>query len=173
MEDSNPVLLNGNGTPYLAIFNGSGKPIMDLKNNIPIGMEVEDFEYKYTEGKGDKGKFTIQTDWVDIVDVPDLQFKMPIRLQWGWIFSDGSYKFSPLRTLNIKSHSIEFNSEGVKLSIELADAKMFLETSPSVFVANNHEYLDVFNQLAEGRFPFRVVDYKEDHLTKYYVAKRK
>ncbi len=41
MEDSKPILVNGNGTPYLAIFDGAGSPIMDEFNGIPIGMEVE------------------------------------------------------------------------------------------------------------------------------------
>lgn len=102
MEDSKPVLLNGNGTPYLAIFDGAGSPIMDIFNDLPIGMEVENFNYKYTEGKGDKGKFTIVTDFVDIVDHPSLQFKMPLKIQWGWIFSDSSFKSSPVRLVNIK-----------------------------------------------------------------------
>lgn len=52
---------------------------MDIFNDLPIGMEVENFNYKYTEGKGDKGKFTIVTDFVDIVDHPSLQFKMPLK----------------------------------------------------------------------------------------------
>lgn len=41
MEDSKPILVNGNGTPYLAIFDGAGSPIMDEFNGLPIGMEVE------------------------------------------------------------------------------------------------------------------------------------
>lgn len=153
MEDSKPILVNGNGTPYLAIFDGAGSPIMDEFNGIPIGMEVENFNYKYTEGKGDKGKFTIVTDFVGIVDHPSLQFKMPLKIQWGWIFSDSSFKSGPVRLVNIKSHQIEFTPEGVKFTIEFADAKMFLEAEPSKFVGNKTEYLEVFKELALGKMP--------------------
>lgn len=161
MEDSKPVLLNGNGTPYLAIFDGAGSPIMDIFNDLPIGMEVENFNYKYTEGKGDKGKFTIVTDFVDIVDHPSLQFKMPLKIQWGWIFSDISFKSSPVRLVNVKSHQIEFTPDGVRFTIEFADAKMFLEAEPSKFVGDKTDYLEVFNELAMGNMPMTVIDYSE------------
>ena len=148
MEDSKPILVNGNGTPYLAIFDGAGSPIMDEFNGIPIGMEVENFNYKYTEGKG-------------IVDHPSLQFKMPLKIQWGWIFSDSSFKSGPVRLVNIKSHQIEFTPEGVKFTIEFADAKMFLEAEPSKFVGNKTEYLEVFKELALGKMPLIVTDYSQ------------
>ena len=161
MEDSKPILVNGNGTPYLAVFDGAGSPIMDEFNGIPVGMEVENFNYKYTEGKGDKGKFTIVTDFVGIVDHPSLQFKMPLKIQWGWIFSDSSFKSGPVRLVNIKSHQIEFTPEGVKFTIEFADAKMFLEAEPSKFVGNKTEYLEVFKELALGKMPLIVTDYSQ------------
>ena len=31
MEDSKPILVNGNGTPYLAIFDGAGSPTQKVK----------------------------------------------------------------------------------------------------------------------------------------------
>lgn len=161
MDDSKPVLLNGNGTPYLAIFDGAGSPIMDEFNQLPIGMEVESFNYKYTEGKGDSGKFTIVTDFVNLVDHPALQFKMPLKLQWGWIFSDGSFKHGPVRLVNVKNHDIEFTPEGVKFTIEFADGSMFLKAEPSKYVNGKYEYLEAFNELAQGRMPLTIVDYRE------------
>lgn len=161
MEDSPAVLVNGNGTPYLAIFDGVGSPIMDEFNNLPIGMEVVSFNYKYTEGKGDKGKFTIVTDYVGIVDTPQLQFKMPLKIQWGWIFSDNTFKSGPVRLVNVKSHDIDFTPEGVRFTIEFADAKMFLEAEPSKYVGNKTEYLEVFKELALGKMPLTVLDYSE------------
>lgn len=161
MEDSKSILVNGNGTPYLAIFDGTGSPIMDEFNDLPIGMEVENFDYKYTEGKGDKGKFTIITNFVGIVDHPSLQFKMPLLIQWGWIFSDSSFKSGPVRLVNIKNHQVEFTPDGVKFTIEFADAKMFLEAEPSKFVGSKLEYLDVFSELASGRMPLTVIQYAE------------
>ena len=139
MEDSKPILLNGNGTPYLSLFDVTVSPIKDEFIDIPNGMEVENFNYKYTEGKGDKGRFTIVTDFVGIVDHPSLQFKMPLKIQWGWIFSDRSFKSGPVRLVNVKSHQIEFTPEGVRFTIEFADAKMFLEAEPSTFVCNKTE----------------------------------
>ena len=49
--DSDPMLPDGTGTPYLAIFNTSGQPIMDDKNGLPIGMLVTSFKYVYEEEK--------------------------------------------------------------------------------------------------------------------------
>ena len=111
--------------------------------------------------KGDKGKFTIVTDFVDIVDHPSLQFKMPLKIQWGWIFSDSSFKSSPVRLVNVKSHQIEFTPDGVRFTIEFADAKMFLEAEPSKFVGDKTDYLEVFNELAMGNMPMTVIDYSE------------
>lgn len=170
MEDSSAILKDGNGTPYLAIFDGVGSPIMDTFNDLPIGMEVVNFSYKYTEGKGDKGRFTIVTDNVGIGDIPELQFKMPLKLQWGWIFSDGTFVSGPVRLVNIKSHEIEFSPEGVRLVVEFADAKMFLEAEPSKYVGNKTEYLDVFKELASGKMPLTVIDYSERAGTKLVVT---
>ena len=160
MEDSKSVLVNGNGTPYLAIFDGAGTPIMDDGNDMPIGPEVESFSYNYTEGKGDSGEFTIVTDYVGIVDNPSLQFKMPLKIQWGWIFSDSSFKSSPVRIVNVKGHKIDFTPEGVKFTIEFADA-MFLEAEPSKFVGNKTTYLEAFNELAMGKMPITRILYGE------------
>lgn len=170
MEDSSPVLVNGNGTPYLAIFDGVGSPIMDSFNNLPIGMEVVSFNYKYTEGKGDKGKFTIVTDFVGIVDTPELQFKMPLKLQWGWIFDNGTFKSGPVRLVNVKSHDIDFTPDGVRFTIEFADARMFLEAEPSKYVGSKTEYLEVFKELALGKMPLVIVDYAEKAGTRVVIT---
>lgn len=150
-----PVLYNGIGTPYLAIFTGDGDPIMDELNDLPIGMEVESFNYKYTEGKGDSGKFVIVTNNPGIVDHPNLQFKMPLLLQWGWLLPNtqegAEFKCSPPRLVNIKGHEISFTPQGTKFTIEFADGKMFLEAEPSQYVYNETKHLEFFGALAGGR----------------------
>lgn len=153
MWDSEPVLVNGNGTPYLAIFDGQGNPIYDDLNNIPIGMETESFSYKYTEGKGDSGKFTIVTNYVGIVDHPSLQFKMPLWLQWGWIFSDGSFKPGPPRLVNVKSHEIQFTPQGTRFTIHFADASLFLSAAPANYAKEASDWLSSVKYLAKGLPP--------------------
>ena len=37
-QDSKPILQDGTGTPYLAIFDGSGNAIIDPLSNLPIGV---------------------------------------------------------------------------------------------------------------------------------------
>lgn len=161
MEDSAPVLLNGNGTPYLAIFDGAESPIMDKLNDLPIGMEVTNFKYKYSEDKGDSGEFTIETNNVDIVDEPSLQYKMPLRLQWGWLFSDGSSKRSPVRLVNISDHKIEFTPDGTKFTIKFKDAKKFLEDEPPAYFADQTDYLKYMQQLAMGKIHIQILDYAQ------------
>lgn len=172
MEDSAPVLLNGNGTPYLAIFDGSGRPIMDKLNEIPIGMEVIRFEYKYTEDDGDSGEFTIHTNNVNIVDEPALQYKMPLKLQWGWLFSDGTNRVGPPRLVNISDHKIEFTPDGTKFTIIFKDARKFLEDSPPDYFANQTDYLIYMQQLAMGRLPFMITDYAEKAGLKLTIFER-
>lgn len=172
MEDSAPVLLNGNGTPYLAIFDGSEKPVMDKLNEIPIGMEVTNFEYKYTEGKGDSGEFTIKTNNVNIVDEPALQYKMPIKLQWGWLLSDGSHVVSPSRLVNISEHKIDFTPDGVEFVIKFKDARKFLEDAPPSYFSNQTNYLIYLQQLAMGRIPFAVFDYAQKPGIKLAIQER-
>lgn len=172
MEDSKPVLLNGNGTPYLAIFDGSENPIMDDLNDIPIGMEVTKFVYKYTEGKGDSGEFTIETNYVNIVDNPSLQYKMPLKLQWGWLFSDGSSKVGPVRIVNISDHKIDFDPEGIKFTIKFKDAKKFLEDAPPNYFANQIDYLTYVQDLIMGRLPIIILDYAQKPGLKPAVLER-
>lgn len=164
VDSTAPILNHGTGTPYLAIFTPGGSPIMDDLNGIPIGMEVESFNYKYTEGKGDTGKFTIVTNNPGIVDHPALAFKMPLLIQWGWLLpysgeGDVQFRCSPARTVFIKSHDIQFTPQGTKLTIEFGDAKLFLESEPSKYVYNDTRYLEFWGELAGGKLPLRFMSY--------------
>ena len=49
MEDSDNILLNGTGTPYVAIFDSKKNPIIDSVSGLPIGELVSSFTYVYDE----------------------------------------------------------------------------------------------------------------------------
>lgn len=124
------VLKKGTGTPYVAIFNGSNDPIIDLTLGLPIGVFVEDFKYKYVEDGCDTAEIGLKTNNVNIADHPDLQYLMTIKLQWGWLFPDGTTESSPVRSLVIKDYSIDFTRDGVNMNIELIDSSFLLKNEP-------------------------------------------
>ena len=45
MDDIAVILEEGMGTPYLAIFDGGDKPIIDPVSKLPIGMFLDNFIY--------------------------------------------------------------------------------------------------------------------------------
>ena len=46
-----PILYNGMGQPYLALFNFGGMPIMNPITGIPLGAYISTWSYRYDEEK--------------------------------------------------------------------------------------------------------------------------
>ena len=42
-----PILYNGMGQPYLALFNFGGMPIMNPLTGIPLGAYISTWNYRY------------------------------------------------------------------------------------------------------------------------------
>lgn len=46
-----PILYNGMGQPYLALFDFRGMPIMNQITGIPLGAYISTWNYRYDEEK--------------------------------------------------------------------------------------------------------------------------
>ena len=80
-------------------------------------MYVSSFEYTYIEGEPDEGQFIIETDNPEIVSLPQLQYRMPIKLQWGYIFPNSDKVgplCSPLKIMMIMDNSCTFTQKWCK-----------------------------------------------------------
>lgn len=125
--DLTPVLENGTGTPYLAIFKTTGDAIKDPVNGLPLGMMVTSFSYTFIEDNPDEGEFTVETPNEEVIDLPDLGYNMPLMLQWGWIFPSGKVNIGPLRKVMIVGHHTSFGTTGIKLTIKVSDITINLK----------------------------------------------
>ena len=157
MEDSKPILPGGTGTPYLAIFDSKGKPIIEPKSGLPLGMLVTNFSYEYIEEKEDKAEISIECDNPDIVDHPSLRTQSPLSLQWGWIYPDGTSNNGPIRKVVIRDRDISFGENGIKLEISCTDAFALTKVSPAQL--EDRAFRTWVKNNIEGKFYIDVVDY--------------
>lgn len=172
MEDIAAILKEGMGTPYLAIFDGGDKPIIDPVSGLPIGMFLDNFIYEYNEDKEDSGSFVLTTDNPNIADLPQLAYEMPLHLQWGWILSDGTSICSPVRKVIITGNNNSFTSEGITLEIKFADASILLKNQPSKYYSQENSFYSDLAKLCEG-VPVGVtlLDYNTVEVTEKVVLK--
>lgn len=131
--DSDPILYDGTGTPYLAMFDGGHQPILDPVSKLPIGIYTISFEYTYQEGKEDSGRFIILTNNPDLISIEQFGYLMPLYLQWGWIYPDSTSKSGPLKKVVIVGHDVHFTPEGTRITIEFADCSILLKNMPPNF----------------------------------------
>ena len=43
------ILYNGTATPYMALFDSGGMPIMNVITGIPLGAYISNWSYKYDD----------------------------------------------------------------------------------------------------------------------------
>lgn len=158
MEDSKPIMEGGSATPYLAIFDGRSNPIVDPLTNLPIGTYVTNFEYVYNEEDDDTFEITLTCDNPNLIDLPQLSYLMPLLLQWGWIFSDGSSNCGPVRKVVIRDSESNFSDSGVKIVLKGTDAFALTKVMP----ANNEDEIMVkwITNNLEGKFYIDIIDYE-------------
>ncbi len=68
VKANNPILYKGTGTPYLAIFDNQGIPVMNPLTGIPLGAYISSWSYVYDEEKENLATITIDTGNPDTVD---------------------------------------------------------------------------------------------------------
>lgn len=161
MEDSSKIIPDGTATPYLAVFNGMGKPIYDPSVNIPIGMLTTNFTYVYDEENDDTFEITIETDNPNLIDLPELGSQMPLQLQWGWIYPDGSSNSGPVRRVVIRDSSIYFTENGVRVVIKGTDAFSLTKVSPSNL--EDKTFVKWLENNINGKYGINIVDYSNNN----------
>lgn len=120
----------GTATPYLAIFNSLGEPIMNQLTNIPLGEYVTQFSYKYDEERENQARLTFEVGDPNIVDQADLQEGQTLLLQWGYIFHDGTSVSGPVKSIQVKDFNSTFDSTGVHVSLVCIDGAVSLRHIP-------------------------------------------
>lgn len=158
MEDSKAIASNGSATPYLAIFDGRSKPIVDPFTGFPIGIYVVNFEYVYDEEDDDTFEITLNCDNPDLIDLPQLGYQMPLLLQWGWIFSDGSSNCGPVRKVVIRDSESNFTESGVRIILKGTDAFALTKTTPANL--EDETLVKWIKNNLEGKFQVDLIDYK-------------
>lgn len=165
LPDSEPILENGTGTPYLAIFDGSGDPIMDPQKNKPIGIFVSSFKYSYIEEDADEGEFVIDTDNPELSSHPKLQYNQSLKLQWGYIFPTKEPFVGPVRSVIIVGNKTDFTDTGVKMTISFADSTVLAKNIPATYKSVQSDWDDITRILSEVFTGFagsttRISDYR-------------
>lgn len=136
-KDSDNILLNGTGTPYVAIFDSKKNPIIDPVSNLPIGVLVSSFTYVYDEEREDNGNIHIICNNPNLVALPALGYQMSLHLQWGWLLSESSIFCGPVRKVIIIGVKVEFTNNGVEIDLDIADSSILLKNTPSNYYKNN------------------------------------
>lgn len=135
-----PILYNGTGQPYMALFDSSGMPIMNPITNIPLGVYISSWNYLYDEEKENLATLTFETGDPDTVDIPAIQENSILFLQWGYIYPDGQFISSPVKILKVRDFEAVFDSTGTHVTIKCVDSVGDLRHQPPFVYSDMDEY---------------------------------
>lgn len=124
------ILYNGTGTPYLAVFNSDQTPIMESNSGLPLSVYISSFSYKLDQEQENECKFTIDTGNPDTVDVSGIKSGEEVLIQYGYVFSDGSFESSKTYSLQVKSLEVTFDQTGTHVNVLLKDKTNDLRNMP-------------------------------------------
>lgn len=128
-------LMHGTATPYIALFTVSGDPLLNPITGIPIGAYVTSFNFGSGDENEDVLKITIDTGDPDTVDIEGLQEKSELSVQWGYIYSDGSFKSSRVHIVEVKQLESVFDDQGTHLNLtakdQVSDLRLSVPYKPS------------------------------------------
>ena len=157
----NRILPDGTGTPYLAIFSPTNKPIVDPKSGLPIGIFVSSFFYEYSDEKEDTAEIVIDIDNPNLLDIPELQKQRSLKVQWGWLYPNKKNKIGPLRSIVIVDSDSAYGSQGVKFTLKCQDAfSLYAKTTHSKPNYEEKAFQSWVKDNIGGKFMLEVVDYK-------------
>lgn len=128
-KSDDPILVQGTGTPYLAIFSELGTPVVNPTTGVPIGAYINQFQYKYDEEKHNECTITFDCDNPDIVDEHSFPKDTKLFVQWGYIFPDSSSVSSEAKSVKVRDYNVEFDDTGVHGTLVCLDAKADLLVS--------------------------------------------
>lgn len=128
---SYPVMNTGQATPYIALFNYAGIPIMNPYTGIPIGASITQFAFKYEIDESTECHLEFTVPGVDIVDIMDLQEGVAMYLQWGYIYPETRTLSSKPKQIQLKEVDYQFDDQGTHIKIK------------GLAVANDLKYLPV------------------------------
>ena len=157
--DETYILKKGTGMPYLAIFDGDGKPIIDELINKPIGLFVTKFTYVSDEDEIDNGSITLNCSNPDLPSNKKLMYRAPLQLQWGWLFPDGSKLVGPLKKVIIKKRKTSFTSTGVEMVISIACSSSFTKSMPPNYSGITSDFGTFVQGLLNGDPAVEILDY--------------
>lgn len=120
----------GTATPYLAIFDQGGMPVMNTVTGIPLGAYITAFTYKYDEEEENQAVLTFETGDPDTVDIPELHEGKVVYLQWGYVFPDGSFVSGPIKPIRVKDFNCSFDDMGTHATIKCIDGAMDIRYFP-------------------------------------------
>lgn len=116
-----PILRQGTGQPYLALFDSGGMPIRNPLTGIPLGAYITNFFFMYDEEKENLATISIETGDPDSVDIEDIREGSTIFLQWGYIYANGESVSSPVRTIKVRDFDCIFDDSGTHITIKCVD----------------------------------------------------
>lgn len=116
-----PILQQGIGMPYLAIFDSRGMPIRNPLTGIPLGAYITSWLFIYDEEQENLATLSVETGDPDSVDIESLQEGSTIFLQWGYIYSNGESVSSPVRVIKVRDFDCIFDDTGTHITIKCVD----------------------------------------------------
>lgn len=134
-----PTLYHGTGTPYIALFDTQARPILNSITGLPLGYYVDDFSYTFQEANstrrrtqfpGNECKIVIKFGDPDVVDIEPLQKNATFIIQFGYVFSDGTFRSSAPISVMVRQVDTIFNEEGITTTILTKDGTDVLRYFP-------------------------------------------
>lgn len=135
-----PILQQGTGQPYLAIFDTMGMPIRNTLTGIPIGAYITRWSFTYDEEQENLATITIEVGNPDTVDITSLQENSIILLQWGYVYATGEFLSSPVRVIRVRDFDCIFDDTGTHITLKCMDGTSGLRYFPPYTFSELPEY---------------------------------
>lgn len=129
VQSDDPILVQGTGMPYLALFSELGTPVVNHTTGVPLGAYISQFQYKYDEERSNECTITFDCGNPDIVDETSFPKNTKLFVQWGYIFPDGSSISSAAEAVKVRDYNVDFDDSGVHGTLVCLDAKYDLVLS--------------------------------------------
>lgn len=158
MSNESKMLPKGFGMPFVKVADSSNKVIIEPDSGLPIGNFVTSFEYTYREEKDDECDITIITNNPNLVDIPQFREQQYLGVQWGLVYSDGSYIPSPPRKVMIRDTRLRFSNQGIILTLKCTDG-FSITKSQQLAKNKDNDFVGWIKNALTNNFPLRTFIY--------------